>query len=375
MEATDVSDAYEDQSLALVWQSASGRHSGSLSKSITCVEPVVEPVCAEEKTVLEDKFIYNPSCLVNDGRPAYFKASWTPADYPASRVSWSSDNAQVHFIGGSTGAEACVWTSGSAGAYARLSLQFGDCLSSRPSFGTKIVAPKYIRLYVVPVMTEDGVPEPEFDINKMLLVERIYSQIGINFNVIYSSPLSCPDVTVDNIRVRGGATLHGRALTSDGLVAYVVPFKLGTVPAFAYGLGGTELVLGLDATGNALAHEIGHLLMLKDIYDNAATINRWRNIQPVPKVEGDTSKACFDISDWNNGSGTRYYRSGMQHAHLIQRLLMFGIDRGVGRDIPLGGLWGVESSSSGSGGTPVFGRVPVGVDNMVIPAGVEERIE
>ena len=31
-----------------------------------------------------------------------------PADYPASRVSWTNDNAQVRILGGSTGAEVCV---------------------------------------------------------------------------------------------------------------------------------------------------------------------------------------------------------------------------------------------------------------------------
>ena len=65
------------------------------TENITCVAPVVEPVCAEEKTAYEERFIYNPSCLVNAGRPAYFKASWESADYPASRVSWPSDNAQM----------------------------------------------------------------------------------------------------------------------------------------------------------------------------------------------------------------------------------------------------------------------------------------
>ena len=32
-----------------------------------------------------------------------------PADYPASRVSWTNDNAQVRILGGSTGTEVCVW--------------------------------------------------------------------------------------------------------------------------------------------------------------------------------------------------------------------------------------------------------------------------
>ena len=48
----------------------------SLTKKITSVEPIVEPVCSEEKTVGDDKYIYNPSCLVNDGRSAWFKAAW-----------------------------------------------------------------------------------------------------------------------------------------------------------------------------------------------------------------------------------------------------------------------------------------------------------
>ena len=79
-----------------------------------------------------------------------------PADYPASRVSWSSDNAQVRFIGGSTGAEVCVWALGSAGTYSRLSLQFGDCPSARPSFGVKVVEEKFLKIYVTPVISEDG---------------------------------------------------------------------------------------------------------------------------------------------------------------------------------------------------------------------------
>ena len=32
-----------------------------------------------------------------------------PADSPASRVSWTNDNAQVRILGGSTGTEVCVW--------------------------------------------------------------------------------------------------------------------------------------------------------------------------------------------------------------------------------------------------------------------------
>ena len=86
-----------------------------------------------------------------------------PADYPASRVSWSSDNAQVRFLGGSTGAEVCVWALGSAGTYSRLSLQFGDCPSARPSFGTHVVENRVVRIYVVPVMVSESGDEVRAD--------------------------------------------------------------------------------------------------------------------------------------------------------------------------------------------------------------------
>ena len=102
-----------------------------------------------------------------------------PADYPASRVSWSSDNAQVRFLGGSTGAEVCVWALGSAGTYSRLSLQFGDCPSARPSFGVKTVTARTVRVFVIPLIAKESSTLPKLDADIWTQVSNVYAQCGV----------------------------------------------------------------------------------------------------------------------------------------------------------------------------------------------------
>lgn len=369
MEATDVSSAYEDQSITLSWQSASGRHSGNLVKKITAVETVIEPICAEEKVIGEDKYIYNPSCLVNDGRGAWFKVSWTPEDYPASRVTWSNDNAGIRFLGGNTGAEVCVWTTASAGAYARLSVQFGDCPSIKPSTSCLIVEPKLIRVYIVPVVEKEFDTVPALYEEERRLAQELYAQCGITFAYILRPPY--PFAGVYNIRRLSPSSRQGLSLADelvDGLIVYISPGRFSDSSAFTFRRGGRELILGRDRHMVTLAHEIGHTFGLRDIYVKSTMSPDFHGTGMIHEITDDASSRLLQSDyDWNNGSGQRYYSLGEKHHELIGRLLMNGSGRGrVRADIPMSQVYGVGRFLGGF----QIRMVNVGVEDMEIPSEI-----
>ena len=347
MEATDVSGSYEDQSLTLVWQSASGLHSGSVSKNITCVEPVVEPVCAEEKTVYEDRFIYNPSCLVNDGRPAYFKASWEPADYPAARVSWTNDNAQVRILGGSTGAEVCVWALGSAGTYSRLSLQFGDCPSARPSFGVKTVTARTVRVFVIPLIAKESSTLPKLDADIWTQVSNVYAQCGVGFAVQERTAVLCRSLhAITPLNKDTWPSVVDIATYNEGLIVYVVDDLKGGACAFSYGKGARELLVSSSSSGADLAHEIGHAFGLNDIYCDSHE-NLFGQKNSLVTAAGYICQSHFaDASDRNGGAGTRYYNDECLRAFVIAKLLMYGAHSDISVDLPIGRVQGICSRGS-----------------------------
>ena len=89
-----------------------------------------------------------------------------------------------------------------------------------------------------------------------------------------------------------------------------------------------------DANVNTLAHEIGHACGLYDIYYWKENVD-WSELLAAVKQN-------WASSDWNNGTGSRFYGAATSQADLIKRLLMLGEGSDIKSDIPLGNVYGIS---------------------------------
>ena len=71
------------------------------------------------------------------------------------------------------------------------------------------------------------------------------------------------------------------------------------------------------------------------------------------------SKKWVGEDNWSGGNGTGYYPSGLKHADLIKRLLMFESANGIQADIPLGDVCAYPDTNAQG-----FSPLSVGVDSM-----------
>jgi hypothetical protein len=116
---------------------------------------------------------------------------------------------------------------------------------------------------------------------------------------------------------------------------------------------GLGLVLGGQATGHTLAHEVMHECGLADIYNNGGGLS----------VSGVIGAGRLSSADWGGG----YYPPGLRQADFNSgRLLMYGIGEpatSVAINIPRGSVYGVGFGAPAQTNL-VLGPVSVGRDSM-----------
>lgn len=249
----------------------------------------------------------------------------------------SADDPAVRFVGGSTGPEVRVCTTGAAETNARIGLQFGDALSAQPSFGVKVVEERFLKLYVTPVYVMPGQYET-LNLGDYEMLHRVYAQAGITVLVVQEAPLECKGLALtvrDSSSVR--RELRGKSPRRDGKVVYVLPFNLVGATGFAFGQGSRELAVGMNRNETTLPHEIGHTLGLFDMYTDLALEKPGLALDS--KLSMLTSKCCFvDGLDWNAGAGERYYPSSTSQPTLVKRHLMYGVKTMQRRDLTVGNM-------------------------------------
>ena len=107
------------------------------------------------------------------------------------------------------------------------------------------------------------------------------------------------------------------------------------------GLASTRgVMVSTNSCITTLAHEIGHVFNLTDIYDETST----------GAVVGLADKD-HTPSDWNGGTGVRYYERGTLHSDLIRMMLMYGYSSDTRGDITIGdvfGLWDKQTYTNGA---------------------------
>ncbi|MBR1920819.1 MAG: hypothetical protein IJ829_02305, partial [Kiritimatiellae bacterium] len=361
MEAAATSDDYEDIQLSLTWTDDAGR-SGNVVQRLTAVCPNAEPVCAQAKQSGDLSVFYNPSCISRDGSDAWYRISWIPTTYPSSRVVWSSTVEGVSFKGGNLGNEVCVHASADAASAGLLRVKFGNALEAEPTFGFRVVDPKRIRMYIIPVVESEDESPPSVSDREYEILDRVYSQVGIAFNVVAKQKLVFSDVRAIKMGDRSSISgLRDPEGTANGLVVFVSGHPIIGCAAFTCGIGDRHIVLGSYRRETTLAHETGHALGLRDIYVDSRESPYARSTTDALKVERLTDETCFaEMADWNFGKGPSYYPSGMSHADIIRRFLMYGKGSARG-DIPISAVWGVTIDR---GPKEMF--VPVGFENLVL---------
>ena len=274
---------------------------------------------------------YNP-CGIIVGKEAYFKMSVRPDDYPDANIVWlQSGTGTVSFVGGNTGRTVTV--RGETTGDVTLSIQIGDARSARPRFEARVVD-EYEVGVALWILT-DGTNAPCSSGRALELLGKaseVWKQVGLKFRFCGLTVTNCPGMTRivrdDKCGVHFSDVVSIGGFDPGTINCYFVESIYGDAE-HTVGLGeGRGVVLTPKCGELGLAHEIGHVYGLADVYDGNATVDLAVPVRREMMPE-----------DWNGGSGQRYYASGTKLPTLLERLLMYG-EVGDGADITKGDVFG-----------------------------------
>ena len=193
---------------------------------------------------------------------------------------------------------------------------------------------------------------------KLLAVNKIYRQVGLHFS-------AAPIEVVQNYKWSHFGLAKkdiARAIRdyehkTDGVEVYFIGDNESVVDYDTRATGRANvdgIIIRSNASGVSLAHEIGHVCGLKDIYIDT---NCQELHQPL--------REQWAPSDWSNGTGCRYYSTMKCPLDLIPLLLMHGVGVENRSDIPLGPIRGLLKDDTVSGRRNL-GNAAVGRSAMLI---------
>ena len=297
------------------------------------------------------------------GDDAYFKIDVLPNAFPDSEIVWSSGSGGVEFIGGDTGRE--VHVRGTSVCDTTLEICIGGRTHMKPGYPLKVVEARTYKITAWIVEDEYGqLAQQVYDVEAMISpLNDIYRQVGVSFyldsvivtnipdafNLLYDSTTN--DVWDFDRLVNVGGTVDGvRCYFVDSLI------RNNGRPAPA----GSSLRKGVvipSASGHlVLAHEIGHVFGLSDIY--SSNEEKFPTISPgqVRQIYRERVSRLNSSADWNGGcegydeGGSRYYPYNTFLSDVLQRMMMYGVERDdlSGCDITAGsvrGVWYTQSQS------------------------------
>ena len=351
-----------------------------VSKSYRVIEPLRRLVTTERDVATGN--VFNPSRLVY-GHPARLKVgcngSFSPED-----VAWRVVSGPGVVTRDEDGFGAADWTAtveatatnGEVVVEARFN---ADAI--QPRFVLPVVPMRQIPIEAYVVCDTNGKAAADTDkINACIqFANMVYKQAGLEFYL--SEPpvrLDCPQyftlpehnlVTNANNVVRQGwscsgevETLVGLASTNDALKTFWVGAVVrGTAGAFSWKERGVSFLSPVGSQ-RVLAHELGHLLGLDDIYDQRRVGRKQRSFA---SADSPVQSFCFGdgTHDWGHETMCGFYSTDDTQGRIVRSLLMYGKDNGSvaeAIDLPSGGALG-------------FPRWPNNVfDTMMISVGVSD---
>ena len=338
VEGREVSSQKDAVQFILNWSEDPGADAtGELTKASTVYYPIANVI---NSTLWDGGRLCNPSGIIV-GSNACFQVEFPNLMPPPEDIKWSVVEGPAEFMGADFGSKVYV-KANTANEVVKLRVQVGDCISRPIEFTAFSVEPLSVKTTVWIICDDRGryaARTPIEVTNMMNEVNRIYEQIGVSFyidSISFTNRSEWLDLRIEpghndkcNYRVR--RELVNVTKDSAGIELYFIDYVAKDALANANMFG---IVLSTNATTSMLAHELGHAFGCRDIYH--AKKNNGQVIT-LPDKKASKEHAQYD---WNNGSGCRYYHSGITQDNVIASLLMCGYSYSKTGDMSFGSIYG-----------------------------------
>ena len=311
---------------------------------ITVVECVAEPITvarSQESLLLQQSGLaecFNPCGIICE-EDAWFKIDLLPSGFPDDQIEWFQEgDGLVSFPAGNRGRE--VRIHGEECGDVTLRVQIGDLAGNCPCFHAEVVSNSVVgvSVWVVSGGTAPAISQEQFSA-MMESASAVWRQAGISFRLDEYCVTNKPEMLdVGYVPTNGVPSIYDVAALNPatGVVkAYFVNRINGSANVNATTIG-NSIIVSTNAAMTTLAHEIGHVLGLKDIYVLYPGVSL--------AVSGLVSES-MSPDDWNGGTGQRHYPLGTRIESLVPKLLMYGGGGDTRADITAGDVYGLWYSN------------------------------
>jgi len=310
----------------LTWRGETGAPLAATNVQFAVYHPVANVI---NSTLYDGGDLCNP-CGIVTGTNACFALEFGAVHPPPDEIVWTNVEGIVSFVGGVNTGERVRVASDTADQLVRLRAQIGDCRSRPVEMTAFTVDPLQVKLTIW-IVGDDEKTHYATDeasvINMVNGVNKIYEQIGVSF---YIDSISRTNRTDWLDLSEGDSYSYAKLLqltsiesNTGGLELYFINTITSSGPIEILA-GETEvgILVSSRATAKILAHELAHSFGCGDIFCTYKTDSR---------VRLQNRTVCEDhcYLDWNNGSGCRYYKTGVKQEDLIRRMLLWGFDDGT----------------------------------------------
>ncbi len=303
---------------------------GSMTNEVT--RTTVKPIWAVDiqsepvTTATVGGMTVNP-CGVVRGGDAIFQLSISPAAFPDSLVEWvCTPVGAVNYVSGNTGRSVTV--RGATNGDATLRAVIRGYAGPAPEFQFRVIDETVVPVHAFIICDTNGVAATtQSNIQTMLNnVNEIYTQVGRSFNLVSCSSITNQTWLTVPKQYGRWPLFHTIASYTNGTGGIEMYFTQTIVGA--NGLTSSNGVLiASSANFNTVAHELGHVQGLPDIYNYLKT--------PAMCVTGLVSRTRLSL-DWGSPSDEGYYPPGLTQSNLVRRLIMYGYGPSGKRDLPIG---------------------------------------
>ena len=348
---------YNSDQIQVVWSDNAG-HTQQIVHQFTAVDCVAEPITSERVTVGGVQYVVNPCCAII-GSNTFMRVRVAPNDIPNDLISWRVVQGTASFPNGNTGRDVVVVAGGEKNDTVILEVDIAGCPGNRPRFELLTTHFTDVLIYPYLIVGAPGAELLQEQLNQKLeVVNMIYRQVGLRF-------IAAPIQIIDNYKwSKFGLAVRavGRAIRdyehkTDGVEVYFIGGSADIVDYDCKALGRANsdgVVITCNASGIALAHEIGHVCRLADVY-----------IDKECQEQYSPLRITWMPDDWSNGTGSRYYEPGKCPLDVLPQILMFGVENDVHIDIPRGSVRGMVNDKTSSTGKSL-GQGAVGRNTMLV---------